>query len=333
MEERMRQEVQYLGGIGSLESSRARLAAWLLAWDYNPWRTRPRSCRVRDASGERDVALAWRDISLDQFEPLATRATFGDASRDYRITHPRPDVAWITVPSFAENVGQNRAGLESLVRGLPAARDKRLIVFDVRGNRGGNSFWGQQLLTALFGTDYIAQVATMVTAPQFVQWRASTENADFVEQSTLKRYQPGSPSHAALSQTIRAMRDAIAVGRPLSAPNAPAAQSSSSPTHDLGTRVVLLTDGWCASACLDFVDLLLTIPGVRHAGAATYADAIYIDNRSVRLPSDLGWFGFSMKVYRNRRRGHNEPYVPTLVYSGTTWDTTALQAWLLTVAR
>jgi hypothetical protein len=102
----------------------------------------------------------------------------------------------------------------------------------------------------------------------------------------------------------------------------------------LASKVVLLTDGWCASACLDFADLLLAIPGVRHVGAATYADAVYIDNRSVRLPSDLGWFGFSMKVYRGRPRGHNQPYVPTSPYEGMTWDTPTLQAWLITaVAR
>ena len=86
-------------------------------------------------------------------------------------------------------------------------------------------------------------------------------------------------------------------------------------------------------ACLGFCDLLLAIPGVRHAGATTFADAVYIDNRSVRLPSGLGPFGFSMKVWRNRPRRNNEPYVPTLVYEGLNWDTAALQDWLLRLAR
>jgi hypothetical protein len=40
-----------------------------------------------------------------------------------------------------------------------------------------------------------------------------------------------------------------------------------------------------------------------------------------------------MKVWRNRPRRNNEPYVPTLVYEGLNWDTGSLQNWLVRVAR
>jgi hypothetical protein len=36
-----------------------------------------------------------------------------------------------------------------------------------------------------------------------------------------------------------------------------------------------------------------------------------------------------MKVYRNRPRKHNQPYVPTIEYRGTEWDTHTVQTWLI----
>jgi C-terminal processing protease CtpA/Prc len=166
-------------------------------WDFNPWRTRPASCRIRD-SAERDVALTWRSISPAELEPLRTAAVFGVTPEEFRITTPRAEVAWITVPSFAENVGDNRAGLEQLVRELPKARGARLIVFDVRGNHGGNSYWGRRLLESLFDADYVASIANRLSASQFIQWRTSSANADFIERSSMPRYDKSSAQYREL---------------------------------------------------------------------------------------------------------------------------------------
>jgi hypothetical protein len=73
-------------------------------------------------------------------------------------------------------------------------------------------------------------------------------------------------------------------------------------------RVILITDRHCASACLDFADLVRLVPGALHAGKTTSADAVYIDMGSVRMPSGNLLF-MPLKVWRNRVRG-NEPLVP-----------------------
>jgi hypothetical protein len=66
-------------------------------------------------------------------------------------------------------------------------------------------------------------------------------------------------------------------------------------------------------------------PRVRHAGAPTFADAVYIDNRDIGLPSQIGWFTFSMKLYRNDHGATSQPYVPDLPYIGTSWAIESLQ--------
>ena len=96
-----------------------------------------------------------------------------------------------------------------------------------------------------------------------------------------------------------------------------------------GARPILLTDNVCASACLDFADVVLRLPGAEHYGRETSADAVYIDNRAVGLPSGLGVLGFSMKVYRGRIRGNNETYRPANVWKGDIEDTAALEKWIL----
>ena len=75
------------------------------------------------------------------------------------------------------------------------------------------------------------------------------------------------------------------------------------------------------------------IEGVTHVGQETSADAIYIDNRAVRLPSELGLLGFSMKVYRGRVRGHNESYMPQHEWTDDITDTPQLERWIATLAE
>ena len=99
-------------------------------------------------------------------------------------------------------------------------------------------------------------------------------------------------------------------------------------------KVFLLTDAWDASAALDFCDLLLVIAGVIQVGQPTSADSVYLDARwPVALPSGLGDISLPMKVYRDRRRGNNQPYLPALRWEGDITDTAALQRWVARLAK
>ena len=74
-------------------------------------------------------------------------------------------------------------------------------------------------------------------------------------------------------------------------------------------KVILVTDNRCASACLDFADVVRLVPGALHVGKTTSADSLYIDMGSEAMPSgNRLWM--PLKVWRNRLRGNNEPLVP-----------------------
>jgi hypothetical protein len=73
--------------------------------------------------------------------------------------------------------------------------------------------------------------------------------------------------------------------------------------------IALVTDEACASACLDFADLVRSVPGAVHLGRTTSADTVYIDTGWHKLPSGNLLF-LPLKVWRNRTRGNNEALVP-----------------------
>ena len=67
-------------------------------------------------------------------------------------------------------------------------------------------------------------------------------------------------------------------------------------------RVALLSDGACASACLDFADEVLSMPGTSVIGADTGADGLLMEIRAAPLPSGLMSIAVPMKAYVNRKR-------------------------------
>ena len=57
-----------------------------------------------------------------------------------------------------------------------------------------------------------------------------------------------------------------------------------------------VTDGGCASACLNFAGLALSVPGAIHVGRSASADSLYIDvGRATTLPAATCWL--SRKKY------------------------------------
>jgi hypothetical protein len=95
------------------------------------------------------------------------------------------------------------------------------------------------------------------------------------------------------------------------------------------SSIVVLTSASCFSACLDFLDLMLLHPAVVHAGQTTGVDTHYMENWGMQLASGLASIGYPMKVYRNRRRGHNAAYVPKAPYEHDIRDTRTLEAWIV----
>ncbi|WP_374583351.1 S41 family peptidase [Pseudoduganella sp.] len=290
-------------------------------------------CTFAIEGATREVALNWREFAQFKFETLL-QTMQPRLGKDSSITEIRPGAYWVRLPQFQPNDAQVKQ-LNDVAARMPSLRNAELVVFDTRGNSGGNSAWGWRVLAGLVGDAYLQQ---QTRSAGYAEWRASAGNLAYIRDGLLPRltrqYGAGHKDLAQWESLQRRMQQAIEQGRPFVRQGedaaAPAGKAASTKAAPLSTaRIALVTQSGCASSCLDFADYALAVPGTVHLGETTGADTVYMDVRPLPLPSGLGRFSMAQKVYRGRTRAHNAAYVPHIPYPGAIHDTPALQSWTM----
>lgn len=324
-----------VGHSDRLEASWTILAPRLLVDSQDPLRARPERCVFQTGAGPREVALDFRPIERAALGKKLADAAFGEAP-PFAIRPFGADGVWASMPTFAPD-REGEKVLARIAAEAPRWRGKRVVVLDVRGNQGGNSGHGNGLLRSFYGE----LRGDPSDAGVSVEWRASPGNLQHLEgliPEITRSFGEGSEVLAWARQVTEGMRRAVARKESLyredAARDTPAPGSAAGKLapEALRPRVFLVTDGRCASACLDFVDAALRYPNVTHVGAPTSADTPYMENRSVALPGAIARLSFGIKVYRNRpRSGH--AFVPGHRFDGEMGDTAALERWIAGLAR
>jgi len=226
---------------------------------------------------------------------------------------------WITLPTFAPSKNQIVL-LEKIISSLTQHRENT-IIFDLRGNGGGNSAFGVDLLKALFGVEYAEHSLAQQEQNVYIKWRASSENLEHVKSFLIPMVkQQFSEDHSVVKQieaTYKGMLNAFADGdHYYIEPKPPETSTDQNISSLFKGEVIAIIDRGCGSACLDFLDgLKAMLSKVTFVGESTEADSVYMELRTVKLPSLKGTFGFPIKVYLNRPRGHNIPYLPDVKYN------------------
>jgi hypothetical protein len=296
------------------DASRVR---WL--WARRPVARDLQSCSFRLPDGEMTtLPVVYGEVTEDQF--FAAMQSRGNGS-----LRPANDLAvvdgvlWVRAANFALRPGSgDQAELESLIRQLEAAKPARAIVFDARGNRGGDSGIGDQIFEAATGGLDLDDESIDSLPRYYAQWRVSDYLIRYLTRSlegTKALYGHASARVVADEQFLERVIAARRKGQPWVDQNAgrritrqDVAARDGRLRRPVG-RVLLLTDAGCVSACLDFADIVLQVPGSMHVGETTGADSVYMVGSQSRLPSG-NKLVLPVKVWRNRVRGNNEPLVP-----------------------
>ena len=328
----------FFDGNPALESGWIGAAPMLFVDESNPWRAGlPGTCRILDKGVARDQVLRWREIELQAMRAQRDR-TRQRSKVEFAIRPFGERGIWVGLPSFSASNPATIAALNAAIAKAPAWRDRDPIVFDVRGNGGGSSRWGDQLLEALYGKDFVASRLQPLFAKSYVEWRISPGNLEHVKTFIpimARMNGPGSPAEKEVrslaADFARALEQGKSLWREPDDDQQASVASTTAPTAPVAGRVFLLTDERCASACLDFADRVRAMPGAQHVGRTTSADSVYMELRRVRLPSGIAGLAFPTKVYRNRPRGNNQPYVPHHLWQGAMSDTSALEKWILSL--
>jgi len=242
-------------------------------------------------------------------------------------------VLWIRAANF--NVNEDGAeALASMLTALSAARDVRQIIFDSRGNAGGDSGVGDRLFEAATGGLEFDRSDMAALPRTYAQWRVSDTaiaTAERTQAHLVRLYGAKSTQAQEAAERLAAFRSARAAGQPWVEQEG----GQRLTRDDIARRhghlrrfqggIALITDSNCVSACLDFADLIRQVPGAVHLGQATSGDAVYIDVGYAELPSKNLLF-LPLKVWRNRLRGNNEALVPDIALDVDMDDDAAVQA-------
>lgn len=301
-------------------------------WMQLPVANNLRECTFRTVAGDTmQLPVAYQPITFDE---LPGRSQGGEA-RLVNAFELSDGVLWVRAGNFKLREGStDRQELERILAELAKVHDVRAIVFDSRGNRGGDSGIGDQIFEAATGGLDFEQTDLDSLPRYYAQWRVSDFLAQFlgsaIDKNT-KLYGADSPRVAdeiAFRDKVLAAKAAGQAwvdqdaGRTLTRKDVAARHGR---LRRFDAKVAMLTESECVSACLDFADIVLQVPGVVHVGQATGADSVYMVGSRSQMPSG-NVFVMPVKVWRNRARGNNQALVPDIVINLENDDASVRQA-------
>lgn len=319
----------YLTNAG-IPHERLLTASYLFIGEADDRQKLMKKCTINSHGKQRRIALDWKPI--DKLA-LAQRLPEAQGRVEPPLAVRQVDGAWfVSLPSFnwwGDQAATMQAMVDEVHRQAATLHAAPRVVIDVRGNPGGNSQWAREIASALWSETAVS--AIIDSFDQTVDWRASAQNAQLTRASAARSAAAGLSDDAEGRNHVAAQMDAaIAKGQPLFTDAEPPTSRGlprgyASPFKG---KVFFLTDMRCASACLDFADIVTRMPGVIHVGQPTSADTVYIDNVELPLPSGAARLSYSLKVYRHRFRGSNQWYSPKVSWLGGRMTDAAVAGWV-----
>jgi hypothetical protein len=311
------------------------LWAPLLLVDYGPPTPKaPARCRFRKGTETKTLALQWQPTTPDEERAVQERLV-AMPDRPLRTSRLEDGTIWVDIPTFQVNEESDVAAMRGMIDSLGAEMKRnpgwKLLVFDLRGNHGGSEQWGDEIAAAVFGKEWAEAARSWLDDGAYVEWRVSKDNVEALKGNVQQQEKRHGKDHPLVAQTrafVDAMNAALTSGRSLYGLPSPAQGLPRPPAVTVPGKIVLVTSASCYSACLDFLDRMRLHPAVVQVGQTTGVDTVYMDTWGEGLPSGLGSISHPMKVFRNRKRGNNEAYAPTVVYEGRLADTDALRSWI-----
>ena len=299
----------------------------------NPFYEPPSSCTFERSGEQIAVDLNWTWESRSIVDPIRKQAS-ARIRGVFELRDLTDGGAWLTFPTFGPS-GKDQERMKALMAELPNLRTHPYIVVDVRGNGGGSSHWTQSFINGLYGEEWANATVFAGNDGGYTVYRVSEDNITHFEEFLPQIESSAgadSPFYRHFATLIDSMNVALANDRELfhyrgtSESESPASNTGLEPLY--AGHLFFLTDGFCASACLDFADAILRVPGVVHVGQPTSADTFYMEIRSVTLPSRNARLQFATKYAVGRKRGHNEYYAPTEVWAGDISQSGKIEAWI-----
>ena len=322
------------------EAGRINTAPFLLWNRNNPFTTgTPGACnfQVGGRGRPREFRLMPQPPLIADLE-AAYRSTVyqpGPTPLGIETVNGRP---WLHVHSFADTAGWDAFNAAVQAQG-PALRNG--FVLDLRGARGQSytsTARGYGLANRIWTPEFTvsrqpaAGEITYRATPGNRQWYAETLGR---MQADPRFVQESAPVIEETQAIVAAFDAAIASGRQSFTLAGRPATPDTGAANPIAGPVVVLVDSGCSGGCLDTLDLLTRLPNVRLTGSVTATDSIFIEQTTMRLPSNYSDLSFGHKAWTSRQRANNTPFTPqpALTYAGNPSDEAAVRAWVATLMQ
>lgn len=319
-------------GNPKLQSSWIYNASRLLTNWNNPFSPAPQRCVFKDKKQLMKVPLHWQKVNQRSLNVWLKQAAY-PYQPQFAISQLDKDSVWVNFPSFKPRKTHpaDLLQMKRITNQFEHWRNKKRVIVDVRGNRGGNSHWADVMLRGLYGTDYF-KWAFRAQPPFRNQYRLSALTIKTFERHVrdyINFFGASSKKTQALQKMLDKMKAAYKRGDKLFPRLQPrrVRHPGKQPDPLYKGQLFIVMDGRCNSACLTFIYEAKRFPRVMLLGKTSGADTLYTESTAVKLPSNLT-LSLSISKSIGRDRLSNQPYYPDIVYPGDINNTDKLQRWV-----
>ena len=303
-------------------------------------------CEFEIGGATKTYPVTWLAVSED--EVTAIQSQYQYPYHLPSLFQPAPDTVWVRARDFGLYTREAAQSQQQLLQDISVLAPKNtLFILDARGNAGGNSMNGSNIIGAIFSHDeqalhYLGNQYNYRNQGAQAIYRTSWQlywSNDYSYKKVAANEGKESEYAQYLEHFLGRLKKALDAGeKSLPQNETPIGYGiGDAPTDEWEstTKLVLITDKTCVSSCLDFVDSIKLLPNTLHLGEATDADTAYTEIAFMQSSYAKETFNFlvPVKKWNKRLRDDNKPYIPDIVYEGDMNDDAALQQWVLAQAE
>ncbi|MBP1206275.1 hypothetical protein JOD97_004348 [Duganella sp. 1411] len=288
----------------------------------------PKQCVFQVDGGARQYQLPLRAVAdgIGEARIDAVRNRYQAKAKPVGLYRLAADKQWVGMPDF--NGGISGDAYTALYPQLAALKHSGWIIFDLRGNGGGDSSWGNRALQALYGAAYGEELGNTATYVKSVI--ANQPTIDL-----FRRY-AGLPQFAASKAEFEGvagkLEAALAKGEALAPVDYASREDASALAAKVsrrpgGPRVAAVIDRGCFSSCMNFVQQISSMSDTVILGEPTIGYSPYGEGSQYKLPSGRGAITVPSAIY-TAFQATREPFAPTMRYDGNMADDDQLMAWV-----
>ena len=297
-----------------------------------------RRCQFRRNDQIVDDSLEWRTISSVAMQPLlAPYLRRGSSSRPIAVGFAADRHAWVQLGNFKDETALKALETELLAT-QTRLRSASYVVFDLRGNGGGNSTWGGRFASILWGAEAVEgrRLAEQSSNPadHGKYWRRSRAAATKMHAAAAE-YAAQGPDFADIAKYWRELGDTIAAAQDDGLYQdeccRPRPRPSVVPGPQYAGKVFVVTDAGCFSSCVVVMNTLKRM-GAIQVGEASGQNEVYGESVGpFDLPSGLGWYRVPASIIRQPRSSLGG-LPPDIRWPGAMDDDEGLRSWISRLA-